>query len=72
MSLYLVTVCYNARQDTTIQHSTIHSFTMTHITHNNKKLKATLNTQNKKKNQERILYPINTHNRIELKQMNQY
>jgi len=45
---------------------------MTHITHNNTKLKATLNTQNKKKNQERILYPINTHNRIELKQMNQY
>ena len=54
-------VFYNARQDDTIQNSTI-QYNNTHVA-----LKATLYTQKLQKNQERILYTIKTHKWVETK-----
>ena len=73
MGLYPVAVCYNARQDGTvqyskIQYSTIQYNTITHLKHNNTQHSSqTSILKITKRNQEPILYTIKTQKRVEPK-----
>jgi hypothetical protein len=64
MGLYPVVVCYNARQDNTIQYDTIQykntSHRITHITQNNITHSGQLSVRKITKNQEHILCTIKT------------
>jgi len=68
MGLYPVTVCYNARQNNTLQYVTIKYNTLTHITHNNiQHSRQPSISKTTKETQEHILYTIKTQKQVEPK-----